>query len=93
MKDFECLGHSSGEMNVMIKKRKKEEEVRLRPMYGKCVKVSVYSRAWKYFLYCIFLVKGDCIELVTLEGHGLDRKMSWLCAKFLRVGCILTRKR
>ena len=40
------------------------------------LRVSVYSLAWKYFLYCILLVKGDSIELVKLEDHGLDRKTS-----------------
>lgn len=67
----------------MLRLKKEEEEgkgeilrVRLRPVCGKCLRVSVYSLAWKYFLYCLLLVKGDSTELVKLEDHGLDRKMS-----------------
>lgn len=62
----------------MIKKKKDGKgeilRVRLRPGCGKCLRVSVYSLAWKYFLYCILLVTGGSVELVKLEDLGLDRK-------------------
>lgn len=81
MKDFECLEHSSGGMNVRIKKKKKDGKgeilrVRLWPVCGKCLRASVYSLAWKYFLYSILLVTGGSVDLVKLEDRGLDRKRS-----------------